>query len=184
MRSWILMLAFTTNHSNFASVRRVHHYPSSVCNPCCLPFWLFVCVRRQNKTRRQLAFVLNSLTPAGEALVSGRSKLPTIVPPNSEPLGDISKDAVWTALTGNQTWVVSSIAGLLFGPIFSSPQSMVSMPHGVPQRRIFAYIYIFFLQHFHFSGMRCVVFSNCRLPENGLQLAKSASLTAGAEKNA
>lgn len=117
----------------------------------------FVYVRRQNKVRRQVGHILKSLSPAGEALVSGRLQMPSIIPPNSEPLGDISTDAGWTALTGNQTWVVSSIAGLLFGPIFSSPQSMVRVPQVNYVRPFSVHAVTYQESVLTYSGMRCVV---------------------------
>ncbi|CAN0448588.1 unnamed protein product, partial [Pylaiella littoralis] len=79
-----------------------------------------------NKAKRMIRFLLNALNTDGSALVSGRLKLRSIIPPNAEPLGDVTTDGGFSALTGNQIWVLSSILPLLFRPIFANHMSMVS----------------------------------------------------------
>ncbi|CAN0243536.1 unnamed protein product, partial [Pylaiella littoralis] len=54
-----------------------------------------------NKAKRMIRFLLNALNTDGSALVSGRLKLRSIIPPNAEPLGDVTTDGGFSALTGN-----------------------------------------------------------------------------------
>ena len=50
-----------------------------------------------------LSFVLDSLSPEGTALVAGKLKQPSLIPPNLDTPGDITSRGGWGALTGNQT---------------------------------------------------------------------------------
>lgn len=93
-----------------------------------LPYLFFrpTTIGFKNKAKRMIRFLLNALNTDGSALVSGRLQLRSIIPPNAEPLGDITTDGGFSALTGNQIWVLSSILPLLFRPIFANHTSMVS----------------------------------------------------------
>lgn len=73
-----------------------------------------------------IRFLLQALNRDGSTLVAGRLQMAGMTPPNAEPLGDITTDGGFAALTGNQIWLLASILPLLFGPIFAAPKSMVS----------------------------------------------------------
>lgn len=79
----------------------------------------------QNKSKRMIRFVLSACDVGGLAVVSARVSLRQLLPPNISPMGDITTDAGWAGLTGNQIWILSSILPLLFAPIFADVNSMV-----------------------------------------------------------
>lgn len=80
----------------------------------------------QNKSKRMIRFLLSACDADGLKVVAGRLALRRVLPPNVSPFGDITTDGGWSGLTGNQIWILSSILGLLFGPIFADVNSMVS----------------------------------------------------------
>lgn len=61
----------------------------------------------------------------GLQVLAGRLAARGFLPPTASPLGDITCDGGWSALTGQQLWVLSSILPFLFQPIFSDPSAMV-----------------------------------------------------------
>eukprot|EP00752_Nemacystus_decipiens_P016129 g14422.t1 len=72
--------------------------------------------------QRQLPFDI--LHQDALAIVAGRLAVRQLLPPNVSPFGDITTDGGWSGLTGNQIWLLSSILGLLFAPIFANPTSL------------------------------------------------------------
>ena len=73
-----------------------------------------------------IRYLLSACDGSGLAIVAGRLALRQVLPPNVSPFGDITTDGGWSGLTANQIWVLSSILGLLFAPIFVNATSMVS----------------------------------------------------------
>lgn len=71
-------------------------------------------------------YLLSACDVDGLKVVAARLSLRQLLPPNVSPFGDITTDGGWAGLTGNQIWILSSILGLLFAPIFANPNSMVS----------------------------------------------------------
>ncbi|CAN0509634.1 unnamed protein product, partial [Ectocarpus sp. 12 AP-2014] len=85
------------------------------------PFYL---LDIQNKCGRVINSVLSACNADGLAVVSGRLSLRQLLPPNVSPFGDITTAGGWAGLTGMQKWILSSIFGLSFAPIFADVNSM------------------------------------------------------------
>ncbi|CAN0213940.1 unnamed protein product, partial [Ectocarpus sp. 4 AP-2014] len=77
-----------------------------------------------NKCGRMINYVLSACNADGLAVVSARLSLRQLLPPNVSPFGDITTAGGWAGLTGMQKWILSSIFGLLFAPIFADVNSM------------------------------------------------------------
>ncbi|CAN0333982.1 unnamed protein product, partial [Scytosiphon promiscuus] len=60
----------------------------------------------------------------GTAVVRARFALRRMQPPNISPLGDFTTAGGFTALTGQELWLVSSVLPFLVAPIFDGPSSL------------------------------------------------------------
>lgn len=70
--------------------------------------------------------MLASLKDKGTAVVRARFASRRMQPPNISPLGDFTTAGGFTALTGQELWLVSSVFPFLVAPIFDGPSSLVS----------------------------------------------------------
>ncbi|CAB1118504.1 unnamed protein product [Ectocarpus sp. CCAP 1310/34] len=77
-----------------------------------------------------MGFVMDALDPAGSDIVRARFAWRRMLPRNVSPIADITSAGGWSALTGQQLWIVSSIFPFLLAPMFSSPDNLVSTAAG------------------------------------------------------
>ncbi|CAN0573983.1 unnamed protein product, partial [Laminaria digitata] len=77
-----------------------------------------------NKVKNIFRFLKDALNKTGLALLAGRIALCPMLPPNVSPIRDITSEGGWAALTGQEMWMLSSIAGFIFQPIFADHTRM------------------------------------------------------------
>ncbi|CAM9285430.1 unnamed protein product [Ectocarpus sp. 13 AM-2016] len=77
-----------------------------------------------NSGKKIMGFVMEALDPAGSEIVRARLAWRRMLPPNVSPIADITSAGGWSALTGQQLWLVSSIFPFLLAPIFSSSDNL------------------------------------------------------------
>lgn len=80
-----------------------------------------------NAGKRIMSFVLDALDAAGTEVVRGRFGWRRMLPPTTSPMSDITSAGGWAVLTGQQLWLVSSIFPFILAPVFSTPDSLVSV---------------------------------------------------------
>ncbi|CAN0366457.1 unnamed protein product, partial [Pylaiella littoralis] len=74
--------------------------------------------------------VLEGLLDAGATVVRVRLAMRRVLPPNISPMGDITNQAGWSALTGQELWVLSSIFPFVVAPIFTDHLTLVANVKG------------------------------------------------------
>lgn len=79
-----------------------------------------------NADKQIMSWLLEALTGDGAAVVRTRFATRAMLPPNASPLGDITSPGGWSALTGQELWMVSSVFPFLMAPIFADAESLVS----------------------------------------------------------